>query len=53
LQIKFGVVWLVTLREDSAEQVSVDNKPVSILGHFSTTAKMPNFITNQQRNYRV
>lgn len=31
---KFGVVWLVTLREDSAEQVSVDNKPVSILGHY-------------------
>ena len=31
---KFGVVWLVTLWEDSAEQVSVDNKPVSILGHY-------------------
>lgn len=31
---KFGVVWLVTLREDSAEQVSVDNKPVSIFGHY-------------------
>ena len=31
---KFGVVWLVTLWEDSAEQVSVDIKPVSILGHY-------------------
>ena len=34
---KFGVVcnvWLVILREDGAEQVSVDNKPVSILGHY-------------------
>jgi tRNA (guanine-N(7)-)-methyltransferase subunit TRM82 len=27
---KFGVVWLVTL----GEQVSVDNKPLSILGHY-------------------
>ena len=31
---KFGVVWLVTLGEDGTEQVSVDNKPVSILGHY-------------------
>ena len=27
-------VWLIILREDGAEQVSVDNKPVSILGHY-------------------
>ena len=31
---KFVVVWLVILREDGAEQVSVHNKPVSILGHY-------------------
>ncbi|KAL6636908.1 hypothetical protein ACP70R_024480 [Stipagrostis hirtigluma subsp. patula] len=31
---KFGVVWLVTVGEHGGEQVSVDNKPVSILGHY-------------------
>ena len=31
---KFGVIWLVILREDGAEQVSVHNKHVSILGHY-------------------
>jgi tRNA (guanine-N(7)-)-methyltransferase subunit TRM82 len=31
---KFGVVWLVTLGENGGEQVSVDNKPLSILGHY-------------------
>ncbi|WVZ60525.1 hypothetical protein U9M48_010535 [Paspalum notatum var. saurae] len=31
---KFGVIWLVNLGEDGAEHVSVDNKPVSILGHY-------------------
>jgi tRNA (guanine-N(7)-)-methyltransferase subunit TRM82 len=31
---KFGVVWVVTLREHGGEQVSVDSKPVSILGHY-------------------
>jgi tRNA (guanine-N(7)-)-methyltransferase subunit TRM82 len=31
---KFGVVWVVTLREHGGEQVSVDSKPLSILGHY-------------------
>jgi len=34
---KFGVVWLVILPEDGAEQVSVHNKPGSILGHYCST----------------
>jgi hypothetical protein len=31
---KFGVVWLVTLGENGEEQVSVDSKTLSILGHY-------------------
>ncbi|EER90882.1 hypothetical protein BDA96_01G096200 [Sorghum bicolor] len=56
---KFGVVWLVTLREDSAEQVSVDNKPVSILGHYCsiiTSMKFSpdgRFIATADRDFKI
>ncbi|CAD6206620.1 unnamed protein product [Miscanthus lutarioriparius] len=56
---KFGVVWLVTLWEDSAEQVSVDNKPVSILGHYCsiiTSMKFSpdgRFIATADRDFKI
>ncbi|XP_066371930.1 uncharacterized protein [Miscanthus floridulus] len=59
---KFGVVcnvWLVILREDGAEQVSVDNKPVSILGHYCsiiTSMKFSpdgRFIATSGRDYKI
>ncbi|XP_066330361.1 uncharacterized protein [Miscanthus floridulus] len=56
---KFGVVWLVTLREDSAEPVSVDNKPVSILGHYCsiiTSMKFSpdgRFIATADRDFKI
>ncbi|XP_064995628.1 uncharacterized protein LOC135580759 isoform X6 [Musa acuminata AAA Group] len=31
---KFGVIWLITLDEDDANQSKVDNKAVPILGHY-------------------
>lgn len=56
---KFGVVWLVALREDSAEQVSIDNKPVSILGHYCsiiTSMKFSpdgRFIATADRDFKI
>ena len=31
---KFGVIWLVTVGEHGGGQVSSDNKPVSLYGHY-------------------
>ncbi|CAL4927304.1 unnamed protein product [Urochloa decumbens] len=56
---KFGVVWLVTLGEDGKEQVSVDNKPVSILGHYCsiiTSMKFSpdgRFIATADRDFKI
>ncbi|KAF8775664.1 hypothetical protein HU200_004446 [Digitaria exilis] len=56
---KFGVVWLVTLGEDGAERVSVDNKPVSILGHYCsiiTSMKFSpdgQFIATADRDFKI
>jgi len=56
---KFGVVWLVTLGEDGTEQVSVDNKPVSILGHYCsiiTSMKFSpdgRFIATADRDFKI
>ncbi|GJM96592.1 hypothetical protein PR202_ga13447 [Eleusine coracana subsp. coracana] len=56
---KFGVVWLVTLGENGAEHVSVDNKPVSILGHYCsiiTSMKFSpdgRFIATADRDFKI
>ncbi|CAN6309361.1 unnamed protein product [Urochloa humidicola] len=56
---KFGVVWLVTLGGDGKEQASVDNKPVSILGHYCsiiTSMKFSpdgRFIATADRDFKI
>ncbi|GJN23335.1 hypothetical protein PR202_gb10976 [Eleusine coracana subsp. coracana] len=56
---KFGVVWLVTLGENGADHVSVDNKPVSILGHYCsiiTSMKFSpdgRFIATADRDFKI
>jgi tRNA (guanine-N(7)-)-methyltransferase subunit TRM82 len=56
---KFGSVWVVTLRERGGEQVSVDSKPVSILGHYCsiiTSMKFSpdgRFIATADRDFKI
>lgn len=56
---KFGVVWLVTLGEDNTEHISIDNKPVSILGHYCsiiTSMKFSpdgRFIATADRDFKI
>uniref|UniRef100_A0A0A9FSK2 tRNA (guanine-N(7)-)-methyltransferase non-catalytic subunit n=1 Tax=Arundo donax TaxID=35708 RepID=A0A0A9FSK2_ARUDO len=56
---KFGVIWLVTLGEHSGEQVSVDNKPVPIVGHYCsiiTSMKFSpdgRFIATADRDFKI
>lgn len=56
---KFGVIWLVTLGEDGEGQVSADNKPVSIFGHYCsiiTSMKFSpdgRFIATADRDFKI
>ncbi|KAJ1293624.1 hypothetical protein BS78_01G083100 [Paspalum vaginatum] len=56
---KFGVIWLVNLEEDGSGHVSVDIKPVSILGHYCsiiTSMKFSpdgRFIATADRDFKI
>ncbi|KAM3278030.1 hypothetical protein ACQJBY_045734 [Aegilops geniculata] len=56
---KFGVIWLVTVGEHGGGQVSSDNKPVSIYGHYCsiiTSMKFSpdgRFIATADRDFKI
>lgn len=56
---KFGVIWLVTVGEHGEGQVSSDNKPVSIYGHYCsiiTSMKFSpdgRFIATADRDFKI
>uniref|UniRef100_A0A453LRR5 Uncharacterized protein n=1 Tax=Aegilops tauschii subsp. strangulata TaxID=200361 RepID=A0A453LRR5_AEGTS len=56
---KFGVIWLVTVGEHGGGQVSSDNKPVSLYGHYCsiiTSMKFSpdgRFIATADRDFKI
>ncbi|CAL9750424.1 unnamed protein product [Musa acuminata subsp. burmannicoides] len=56
---KFGVIWLITLDEDDANQSKVDNKAVPILGHYCSIVTRlefspdDRFIASSDRDFKI
>ncbi|RWW12679.1 hypothetical protein GW17_00023646 [Ensete ventricosum] len=56
---KFGVIWLITLDEDDANQSKVDNKAVPIFGHYCSIITRlefspdDRFIASSDRDFKI